>query len=58
MGAEGAEFSSDGLMIAGNDARLVPGLRRNTAFVADWTGDTLQIQGNTLGAGLREFERR
>ncbi|WP_454598237.1 right-handed parallel beta-helix repeat-containing protein [Qipengyuania sp. SM2507] len=58
VGAEGAEYSSDGLTIAGNDARLVPGLRRNTAFVADWTGDRLQIQNNTLGAGLREFERR
>ena len=58
VGAEGAEFSSDGLTIAGNDARLVPDLRRNTAFVADWTGDSLQLQSNTLGAGLREFERR
>ena len=58
VGAEGAEFSSDGLTIAGNDARLVPDLRRNTAFVADWTGDRLQIQNNTLGTGLREFERR
>lgn len=58
VGAEGAEFSSDGLTIADNDARLVPGLRRNTAFVADWTGDRLQIQNNALGAGLREFERR
>lgn len=58
VGAEGAEFSSDGLTIAGNDARLVPDLRRNTAFIADWTGDSLQIRSNTLGAGLREFERR
>jgi hypothetical protein len=58
VGAEGGQFSSDGLTIAGNDARLVPGLRRNTAFVADWTGDRLRLEDNTLGSGLREFERR
>ena len=58
VGPEGAEYSSDGLRIEGNDARLVPGLRRNTAFIADWTGDRLAISENRLGAGIREFERR
>ncbi len=58
VGAEGAGYTSDGLVIADNDARLAPGLRRNPAFVADWTGDRLAIAGNRLGPGLREFERR
>lgn len=58
VGPEGAQYSSDGLRIDGNDARLVPGLRRNTAFVADWTGDRLAIGDNRLGTGIRAFERR
>jgi hypothetical protein len=58
VGAEGGQHSSDGLSITGNDARLVPGLRRSTTFVADWTGDALSIDGNSLGAGLKRFERR
>jgi hypothetical protein len=58
VGAEGGQHSSNGLQIAGNDARLVPGLRRSTIFVADWTGDNLVIEGNKLGAGLTKFERR
>ncbi|GMM92004.1 hypothetical protein MTsN3n11_03060 [Qipengyuania sp. MTN3-11] len=58
VGAEGASYSSDGLRIVGNDARFVPGLRRSSAFVADWTGDRLVIEGNTLGSGLTRLERR
>ncbi len=58
VGAEEASYSSDGLAIEGNDARLVPGLRRSTAFIADWTGDALIVRDNRLGAGIRPFERR
>lgn len=58
VGAEGASFSSDGLQITGNDARFAPGVRRSSAFVADWTGDRLVIEGNTLGTGLTRLERR
>ena len=58
LGAEGAGYSMDGFRIADNDARSVPGLRRNTAFVADWTGDDVQLSGNTLGVGLKPLERR
>lgn len=50
--------SADGLVIAGNDARLAAGVERNTVFVADWSGDSLRIGENTLGRGLRSFERR
>ena len=58
VGAEDAQYSSDGLVIARNEARLAPGLRRNPAFVADWTGDRLAIADNRLGPGIKEFERR
>lgn len=58
IGAEGARNSADGLRIADNDARFVPGLSRSSAFVADWTGDRLAIGANTLGAGLKRFEKR
>ncbi len=55
---EQANYSSDGLVIADNDARLAPGLSRSPAFIADWTGDRLSIANNELGAGLKPFERR
>ena len=55
---EGPENPVDGLLIAGNDARFVPGLSRNSVFVADWTGANLQIEENNLAAGLKEYERR
>ena len=58
VGAEDVLHPSDGLQIAGNDARLVPALRRDTTFVADWTGSRLAIADNKLGAGLKSFERR
>ncbi|MEW4449304.1 right-handed parallel beta-helix repeat-containing protein [Qipengyuania sp. JC766] len=58
VGAEERLHSSQGLQIAGNDARLAPAVRRETAFVADWSGDTLAIGDNTLGQGLTSFESR
>lgn len=58
IGAEGARYTSDGLVIADNDARLVPNLARSPAFVADWTGDALVFGDNTLGPNVRRFERR
>jgi hypothetical protein len=58
IGAETIENSSDGLSIAGNDARMVPDIEWNSVFVADWTGARLAIGKNTLGEGLRSFERR
>ncbi|WP_336987595.1 right-handed parallel beta-helix repeat-containing protein [Altererythrobacter aquiaggeris] len=50
--------SSNGLLIAGNDARLAPGVQRSTIFVADWSGDSLAIDDNRLGSGLERFEKR
>jgi len=58
VGAEDKLHGSDGLQIAGNDARLAPSVRRNTTFVADWTGERLAIADNNLGQGLKPFERR
>ena len=58
VGAENPQYSADGLLIEGNDARLAPGLSRNPAFVADWTGDSIVIRDNTLGVGLKPYERR
>lgn len=58
VGAEQNLRSSDGLQIAGNDARLAPNVRRDTIFVADWSGSNINIGPNNLGAGLAKFERR
>ncbi|HEY6817276.1 MAG TPA: right-handed parallel beta-helix repeat-containing protein, partial [Croceibacterium sp.] len=58
VAAEGESHPSVGLSIVSNDARLVPGLSRQTVFVADWSGDALAIGENTLGPGLTRFERR
>lgn len=58
VAAEGRVHGAGGLAIADNDARFAPGIRRASAFVADWSGDPLAIGANTLGAGLTKFERR
>jgi len=58
VAAEGKHNSSDGLSIAGNDARFVPGLARRSVFVADWSGDMLRIGENAIGSGLVRFEKR
>ncbi len=55
---EGKQHSSNGLVIEGNDARIAPGVSRDTFFVADWAGDTLRIGANRLGAGVARYERR
>src|SRR5690606_21462000 len=58
VAAEGTTHSSRGLAIVGNDARLAPGVDRETVFVADWSGDQLALGENALGTGLMRFERR
>src|SRR3569623_1890963 len=58
VAAEGKAHSSTGLTIVGNDARMAPGVGRNTTFVADWSGDRLALGENTLGPGLKRFEKR
>ena len=58
VGAEGNDNGSDGLAIRGNRASYVPGLKRNSAFIADWSGDKLIIGTNVIGAGVKPYERR
>jgi hypothetical protein len=58
VAAEGKANTSSGLTIEGNDARFAPGVARESAFVADWSGDRLAIGSNALGSGLKRFERR
>lgn len=55
---EGRTQSSAGLSINANDASVVPGVDRDTVFVADWSGDRLALGGNRLGRGLKPFEKR
>ncbi|OJW62778.1 MAG: hypothetical protein BGO57_14655 [Sphingomonadales bacterium 63-6] len=57
VGAEDLRHTSDGLEISGNDARLAP-RAQPTVFVADWTGQRLNIGQNKLGQGLTRYERR
>lgn len=58
VAAEGKVNSSSGLSIYDNDARLAPGVSRNTWFLADWSGDNIALGNNTLGAGLTKYQRR
>jgi hypothetical protein len=58
LGAEDLLHSSAGLRIENNEARFVPGLSRQSAFLADWTGERVVMQGNRLAAGIRQYEAR
>jgi hypothetical protein len=58
VAAEGKNHPSAGLAILGNDARLAPGVQRDTTFVADWSGERLALGDNALGPGLKRFEER
>jgi hypothetical protein len=57
IAGEGAENSSDGLVLSANQAELAPEAAA-TAFVADWAGATLRIEGNRLARRITEYERR
>jgi hypothetical protein len=55
---EGREHDSSGLSIAGNSASFVPGLQRNSSFVANFTDDIVKIGPNRLASGIRQSDRR
>ncbi len=55
---EAREHSSAGLTITDNEAGLVPGLTRRTAFVADGSGEAITIANNRLDAQIARLERR
>ncbi len=58
LGAEEILRPSDGLRVEFNDARFVPGLRRQSVFLADWSGSQVVMQGNRLMDGIRQYEAR
>jgi hypothetical protein len=58
VAAENRDFSSAGLVVAGNNARFAPGVDRTSVFVADWSGEVRQIEGNVLGRNLTRYELR
>ncbi|AUX68660.1 hypothetical protein CHX26_03270 [Porphyrobacter sp. HT-58-2] len=58
LGAEDLLHPSAGLRVENNEARFVPGLKRSSAFLADWTGERVVMQGNRLAAGIPEYEAR
>jgi hypothetical protein len=45
-------------VIEDNVARMVPGAKYTTAFFVDWSGDAIRLGANTIGAGIKRFERR
>ena len=58
LGAEDLLHSSDGLEVVNNEARFVPGLQRQSVFLADWTGSRVVMQDNKLAVGLKQYEQR
>lgn len=58
LGAEDVLHPSDGLRVEFNEARFVPGLRRKSVFLADWTGSRVVMQGNRLMDGIGQYETR
>lgn len=58
LGAEDILHPSDGLRVENNEARFVPGLSRQSAFLADWTGARVVMQGNRLAAGITQYAAR
>ncbi len=58
LGAEKQLHPSNGLVVARNEARFVPGLRRSSAFLADWTGSKVVMHGNRLADGLEQYQSR
>ena len=55
---EGREHDSAGLSITGNSASFVPGLKRGSTFVANFTDDAVKIGANRLASGITLTERR
>ncbi len=55
---EGRSHSSAGLAVTDNQADIVPGVNRRTAFVADASGEAIEIANNRLAAQITRLERR
>jgi len=55
---EGRTNSSAGLVIENNSASFVPGLERNSTFLANFTNDAVRIGANKLGQGIKVSDKR
>ena len=55
---EGAQQSSEGLVIENNKASVVPGFPWTTTFVGAWTPESVVVRNNDLGQGIRSYARR
>jgi hypothetical protein len=55
---EGREHDSSALSITGNGASFVPGLKRESSFVANFTDDAVRIGANRLAPGIKLSDRR
>ena len=55
---EGREHDSAGLTILNNSASFVPGLKRSSSFVANFTDDAVKIGPNRLASGITVADRR
>jgi hypothetical protein len=55
---EGRDNVSTGLSVTDNEAGLVPGLRRRTSFVADASGQAINVANNRLDPQIASLERR
>ncbi|MFM7402685.1 MAG: right-handed parallel beta-helix repeat-containing protein [Erythrobacter sp.] len=58
LGAEDLLHPSDGLRVEKNEARFVPGVSRNSLFLADWTASRVVMQGNKIAGGIKQYEQR
>ncbi len=58
LGAEDILHPSNGLRVENNEARFVPGLRRQSVLLADWSGSRVVMQGNRLMDGIKQYEPR
>lgn len=55
---EGREHDSSGLTIESNSASFVPGVARNSTFVANFTDDAVRIGQNRLAPSMKVKDRR
>lgn len=55
---EGREKDSSALVVRNNRAAFVPGLSRESTFVANWTDDAVTISDNDLAKGIKLKDRR
>lgn len=58
VAAEAQDNPSAGLTVRDNVASLAPGAKRSPSWVADYSGDRLDVAGNQLGEGIKAFESR